>query len=639
MNFFTFPSQRSPFPIYVRVCLAIALLLSLFGIYQRNKVESHNKSICISAEYETIASFSAVQGISAAQGLNSLKMSGLRGVVISDDTVADLENNGLIQVTSLTGEPPMTGSPGSWVVKFTGSPSALNRVQRGIGIRFSGASMKRLADGLVVTGISPAVIGTVSAGLDPNAVADAKAAGLTIIARMPNPIGIDAGGTSDMIAWAHDLGAKVFLPEGDQVLGRRDAQDALITALEANGMYYADPEFTKIGGNSQVIVKAPEIVVRLHSAQTAELDKDTPAAAVERYVKAGRERNMRILLVRQTNEAGPAVLKSFGDFIGKIAQRLVKEGDGIGAPRPFTQPAVPKWFYPLLGLTLVPIVFWLLAIFLPPLALPGAAVTLAAAVAAYSMTERGPIAFLAALAFPCLAFLSLEAYDKGPLVWRYVQTCLISLCGGFFVAAMLSQLAYYIQAVEFHGVKAAVFIPLFIAVAYFLRRLGRANERMKEPITYAAVLLGFILVVVLGIMYLRTGNDNPAAVSPLELHMRGLLDRYLPVRPRTKSFLVGLPGLWIALWMLERWKKMDSDKKKDNFGLWTSLAVLTAMISQTDIVNTFCHIHTPVLLSIERIGVEMVLGAIIGAILLGVWHLLFGRRKGQKPDMARPAET
>lgn len=620
MKLFNFPSSKCPFPAYVWVGLAISLILSLFGVYKRNKVESHNKSVCIAAEYDTVAAFAAAQGISVPQALNLLKQDGLRGVVLSDDTIGSLASDGRLVLTSLTGSPGTAEEPGSWAVRINGNLTDMERARRGIADRFRNASVSAGFGRVYVTGISPTTLSTVSVGLDPNEAADVKASGLEIIGRMSNPVGIDGDGVSRMIAWAHDLGAQVFLPEGDQVLGRRLAEPDLIQALRINGMLYADPEFTKIGGNSEVILKAKDIVVRLHSAQVAELDKDTEAAAVERYVKAARERNMRILLVRQTNEAGPNVLNSYGEFIHTIAQHLVHEGDGLGAPRPFTEPSVPRLIYPLLGVSLAPAVFWLLTVFFPPLAIPGTVIVVLAGLAAYSPAERGPIAFIAALTYPILAFLSLEAYENGPLAWKYLRTCLISMAGGFFIAAMLSQLAYYIQAVEFHGVKAAVFIPVFIAFAYFMRKLAKANEHLKDPLTYSAILLGFVIIVVLGIMYMRTGNDNPAAVSPLELHMRNLLDHYLPVRPRTKSFAIGLPGLWIAIWLMDRWKKVSEDKKLRH-GAWTSLAILAAMISQTDIVNTFCHIHTPVMLSAERICVELVLGAIVGCILLALGNL------------------
>jgi hypothetical protein len=110
----------------------------------------------------------------------------------------------------------------------------------------------------------------------------------------------------------------------------------------------------------------------------------------------------------------------------------------------------------------------------------------------------------------------------------------------------------------------------------------------------------------------RTGNDNPAGVSDLELKMRFVLDRILLVRPRTKEFMVGHPLLILGIGLLIANRR----KPSATLAMWAAFALAGGAIGQTDIVNTMCHIHTPVVLSLARIGVGMVAGCIIG---LGVW--------------------
>ena len=43
-----------------------------------------------------------------------------------------------------------------------------------------------------------------------------------------------------------------------------------------------------------------------------------------------------------------------------------------------------------------------------------------------------------------------------------------------------------------------------------------------------------------------------------------------------------------------------------------------AAIGQTSVVNTMCHLHTPITLSLARIGVGWILGCILGWIVWGV---------------------
>lgn len=620
MKYFRFPTGNPFFPVYVWACMAISVVLALVGVVQRNRVESHNRSICIAAEGDLIASFAAADGVPMDQALNILKAEGLHGVVLSEEYVSDLISQGKVRIqffpaTASNGDKTTAGSPILTVV--SGDPADLQRVERGIAIRFKNAQVQVQGPNLIVTGISPAVLRTVSVGIDPIVAGQARQNGMQIIARLSNPVGIAPEGVQMELAWAHDLGATVFLPQGDQVLGRRDGIATMVDALRSNQMLYADPEFAKMGGNTEVADLAPDLTVSLHSALPAELDKDTPAAAVERYVKAARERNVRILLLRQLNQSSLSPLRDFGHFANTIAKRLLKEGDQLGAAHPFTEPSTPKALYPILGIAQVPIVFWIVSLFIPTAALPAAAIALLAALAAYSAKERNPIAFITALAYPTVAVLAFDAYDKGNAVWKYLRTCLISLAGGLAVAALLSQLPYYVSAQEFQGVKAAVFLPILFAIVYFACKLANAQEKLKNPLTYAAILLGLVILGVFAIMYMRTGNDNPAAVSPLELKLRNVLDHFLFVRPRTKSFLIGLPALWIAVLLMDRWRKASADKQAE-WGGWVVFAIAAAWISQTDIVNTLCHIHTPVLLSIERIAVELVLGAILGAIYWGI---------------------
>ncbi len=124
-------------------------------------------------------------------------------------------------------------------------------------------------------------------------------------------------------------------------------------------------------------------------------------------------------------------------------------------------------------------------------------------------------------------------------------------------------------------------------------------------------------------MSTRTGNDNPAGVSDLELKFRNVLDAVLFVRPRTKSFLIGHPLLFVGIGLLLLQRKKNLPK----LGPWAALALTGGAVGQTDIVNTMCHIHTPVLLSLIRNAVALVPGCIIG---FAAW--IFIRRYAEKGE-------
>ena len=107
---------------------------------------------------------------------------------------------------------------------------------------------------------------------------------------------------------------------------------------------------------------------------------------------------------------------------------------------------------------------------------------------------------------------------------------------------------------------------------------------------------------------LRSGNDAGVGVSGLELRFRALLDRVLYVRPRTKEIFIGHPALWAAIWLMLRRETA-----------WASVFFVAAALGLVSVLNTFCHIHTPLALSFARVFNGAWVGAIGGVAL--VWAL------------------
>src|SRR5262249_50789545 len=121
------------------------------------------------------------------------------------------------------------------------------------------------------------------------------------------------------------------------------------------------------------------------------------------------------------------------------------------------------------------------------------------------------------------------------------------------------------------------------------------------------LLLALVALAALLLIVARTGNEPGVGVSGVELRFRSVLDRALPVRPRTKEFLVGHPAfiLGLALWLRGR--------RRIAMPLF-----VVGVIGQVSILNTFCHIHTPLVLSLIRDVSGLVIGAVIGLILFWI---------------------
>ena len=164
----------------------------------------------------------------------------------------------------------------------------------------------------------------------------------------------------------------------------------------------------------------------------------------------------------------------------------------------------------------------------------------------------------------------------------------------------------------FSGVKLAMVGPLLLILLYclFLKERESIFQKtygfIKQPVRYGELIILAVLALALLVLVLRSGNDGLEA-SSLELAFRTKLEQWLTVRPRTKEFLIGAPCMLLALYY---------GYKDYLVPLW-----LLGAIGQVSILNTFCHLHTPLSVSLLRTFNGLWLGIIIGivAILVVNW--------------------
>jgi hypothetical protein len=203
----------------------------------------------------------------------------------------------------------------------------------------------------------------------------------------------------------------------------------------------------------------------------------------------------------------------------------------------------------------------------------------------------------------------------------------VTAAGILMVVGLLATRPFMLKANQFLGIKAAHAIPILVigaAAIFGLPRLDRSwreecvalKERatafFAEPARVGQLLLALIALAVLLMIVARTGNEPGVGVSGVELKFRSLLDKILPVRPRTKEFLLGHPAfvLGLAFWFRGR--------RKIALPLF-----VVGVIGQVSILNTFCHVHTPLVLSLIRDLTGLAAGAAIGlAVFFGLERFL-----------------
>jgi hypothetical protein len=595
----------------------LTLAACLFSVSKRIRVENLNREVLVATEMDSLQSLAAAQGITIDEALNRLQRVGLNGIVIPEETIGDLLLDGKAQLSGVTVQHESQMS--SLII---GDTNTVRRVVKGLAIRFGKlVQSTSLREGrLALPAVDSATLRSTSIGIDPQMAALAKKHNLTIIGRFSNPVGTNSKAIAETLKWAGESGVQIFLAQGEQVLGRRDSLDVTKDAIIVNNMLYASPEFAKLGGDSEMLAKIPERSVRLHSAQTAELDKLSEDGALERYLKAAKERNMRILLVRNISQASDSPLDAFGDFVARLSDGLLKKGLTIGEPAPYQDPEVSRVIKILIGVFGALSAIWVaVQMFGERRGLMAGGLGGLIILAGSTMTRGVGLeasALLLSMVFPIGSYYWLKQ-EKPNAYIGLLGMVFLSMIGGFCVAGLMNSVPFYIRADAFSGVKLSVFLPIAVVGIVAFADFNNFKESMKEPITWGAAGIGVIILSALVLMMLRTGNDNPNTVSGGELAFRGILEQILPVRPRTKEFLLGFPALFFGLFILHA-AKYDP-KNLGKFSGWVSLCIMLGVVGLTDSVNTLCHLHTPVMVSFLRDIIGLVIGGAFGLI---AWLLL-----------------
>lgn len=588
-------------------CLLIALA-SAWGMATRYRVEEANHAVGLVAELDVIRDLSASEGRPLAETLERLKSKGLNVVAVSERSVRDYVIEGRLFLRS-------SGGDSTWV---EGEPALRQQLQNILFPRGPANGVRENATQI------PMPIGTVLSrpmGVDPLDVAAVRAAGMELLVRHGNPAGLTRDQMMATLQSSANAGARYFLPAGEQVIGFDALLPELPDTLRLLNMHYAAPEFAKIFGDAQMVGKDPENVVRLHAAQAAEMPRLRQAGAVERYAKAYRERNIRLLLLRPATLSSDSPLTSFADYIGAVRQGVEREGGAIKSPRPFGA-LEPVKIGPIPVVAAAVAVGVALLVFSLPYVWSGlAAGAVGFGLLGLAATGRAELITLAAAVLtPVVAYLWLIDHPGRALPLQYVGVSLISLVGGLAVAGTLTSTGYLVQADQFSGIKVAVFLPIVVVAALFTLTVQDWRTLAATPTTWGTLIGGAVLAFALAFMLSRTGNDGPAGVSGSELAFRDLLERLLYVRPRTKEFLIGHPALAVGLML---WAQARGSRP----GLMPAALLLLSIsvVGQTSVVNTLCHLHSPLDLHFSRILTGHIVGLLIGLPVAVVVHLWLQR--------------
>jgi hypothetical protein len=482
-------------------------------------------------------------------------------------------------------------------------------------------------------------------GLPLDRVALAQRLGLLLVPRLQNDEGFSAEHISALVddsVRGSRARTVIFFGLRNEVLGYPDQIPAAAAALTAAHLNFGtvetyDPKQEQLG-NAELARRLPERLVRVQAIAKPEADKLTPEEVIARYLLGVNERNIRVVYLRpyyhQWN--GRSIEATNVEIVRRIAQGILADHKRIASASPFALFAISPALIALASLAVPAIVLlvleafgitgarWLAAFVIADLLLVGAGY-----VSHHDIIVRKVLALIAGLAFPAAGMLAVSAAFRGaPILGLktgnvYVRGLIalvvgivVTLGGALTVVGLLSTPLTMTEIDRFLGVKYVLALPPLIALVlyFFTDRFGAKIEpraAADEPVRVIQLLIGIVLVAAAYLVLERSGNQSDIAPSSFELALRSHLTSILQVRPRFKEFVVAWPALMLVPALI------PVDLRR-----WGWILVLAIGVGLGDLIDTFSHLHTPLLIGAERVVNGGVLGALIGLAVIFVYRRL-----------------
>lgn len=361
-------------------------------------------------------------------------------------------------------------------------------------------------------------------------------------------------------------------------------------------------------------------VVRLHSLEDTKVNTFSVTDLMERYELALKERNNRVFLFKLP---GTSELQKDVEYLDEaiVTFKGIAEEDGYtvsGQVSDYNLPNIPVVVAMLTGLAAIMIFILLLAEV--GLVKTGYVLGILGILGYVGLLKLRPtlacqlMALFGSIMFPTYAMvkgIKEEPKDLKESILALLKICVISFGGVLTIIGCISRTNFALGIDLFLGVKVATIAPIILVLVYLLYKEHQLNYKyykglLDKKISYGALIAIGLLALVLYVYVSRTGNTGTA--TGLERSFRQFLDNVLGVRPRTKEFLIAYPILLALLYYGYKERYI--------------VAVIFAVMGPISLVNTYAHIHTPVVISLIRSAYGIIFGIIIGLILIGVIKLI-----------------
>lgn len=617
------------------ILLAALAGLAFWG--QRIMTEQSHKNVEVVIDYPSAAKLRDILGINPDEFWARLKAAGITGVAFPENSLEDLQLSGQARVSY----PRAYDGPSGFVVELLDSGYPLGDF---LSLTLGKARVSRTNSGpktfyRVADAESPQLLRGL--GFDPVKIYPFPKSGFDVYLR---PESRDTFGPADLDSYFTFLDRypkiKGVIFNGEKVLGYPGQLSALSQKLKERNLLIGsieafNPDFRQ-KGLDELSLQNPQGVIRVGSFAEPYQNKLTPRGLAAKFALGVKERNLRLVYFRPyfINFEGRDLWEVNNEFLRALKTNLEASGYRLASSESFPPLEAPLAVVILVVLGVICGSILLLEEFFPEnswelLIFIGLCLIFGGVYYKNPLLARQLFAFLAAVVFPTLAlavvrrsYLNLRVHSWLGIGIKstglLLKAVLISFFGAVFLSSLLTDGAGMLGIPQMRAIKLSLVLPFLLLGLLYLKngfpeKVG-VNEFLDTPVKIWQVLLGVLVLGVGAVLVFRSGNVGSEYVSDYELNLRGMLSGLLGVRPRFKEFLIGYPALFLLPFAFTRgWKTFSVI-------LW-----FAGLIGLVSMVNSFAHIHTPLLITLQRMGNGLFAGIPVGILL--TFCLLTGSRK------------
>ena len=479
------------------------------------------------------------------------------------------------------------------------------------------------------------------------------ALGFKIIVRPQNYVDVTDEQIDSIFARIKEAGVPVdaLMPCGTEVVGYPNKMKHLGERMQENNMtlvmleHYTQLQFAKIDGLLPLAEFNDYKAARSYVIDPTEQKKISVGEALRRWALTDEERNIRVNYIRPflMPEGGQDIMKTNLKYVRDIKASVEARGYTIGEAGVFAAkgdgfaPYFPSKlsFIPVLLAIVAGVVLYLSLLFnlsgSKQLALWAvlSAGGLALLFIGRGLLTRQLLALAAASVFPVLSMsVIFNIWDKNTTdkhsllsicwkgIWQLALAIALSLVGAAFLSAILTDSRFLLEIDIYRGVKLTFILPVIFTAILFIKRYDllqvvgkglqtlwtRLNGLLDTGLTFRHVVVLLVLMFIAYYFVGRSGHTGGVPVPAIELKMRAFLEQLMYARPREKEFMIGHPMFFLAVLAAyrcaPRW--------------WQFALTCAAVIGQGSLVQTFCHMRTPVVMSFVRALDGYAVGVVFG---------------------------